>query len=453
MNIIIAGCGKLGYTLAEQLCEEDHDIVVIDKDQSVLDEVADVLDVQVLKGNSTIYHVLREAGIENCDLIIASTGQDEVNLLTCLIAKRAGNCETIARVRNPEYFHEAPFLKNELGLAMTINPERAAAAEIAKLIQIPSAMEVDTFAKGRVNAIRVRVVQDTPLDNLTLKDFHTKICKDALVCAVRRGQDIVIPNGDFTLKAGDLIYTIIGLSARNNFFKRSELNVKPIKNVMIIGGGTIAFYLAKLLLEARISLKIVEQDEKRCQELSELLPQAIIIHGDASDKQLLLEEGIEYTDAFIALTGFDEENIILSLFANKLTKTKCITKINKISFNDVVEDLSVGSIVCPKFITAEYIIQHVRFMQNTKGNNIETLYMMEENKVEALEFCVRETSAVTGCPLMDLRLKKDLIIAGIIRNSRLIVPAGKDTILAGDTVIVVTTNKGLKDISDILEIK
>lgn len=450
MNIIIAGCGKLGYTLAEQLCEENHDIVVIDKDQSILDEVADVLDVQILKGNCTIYHVLKEAGVETCDLIIASTGQDEVNLLTCLIAKRASNCETIARVRNPEYFHEAPFLKNELGLAMTINPERAAAAEIAKLIQIPSAMEVDTFAKGRVNAIRFKVLEDTPLDNLTLMDFHTRICKDALVCAVKRGQEIVIPNGNFTMKSGDIIYTILGLSARNNFFKRAGLKVKPIKNVMIIGGGTIAYYLAKLLLEAKISLKIVERDERRCQELSELLPQAIIIHGDASDKQLLLEEGIEYTDAFIALTGFDEENIILSLFANKLINTKCITKINKISFNDVVEDLPVGSIVCPKFITAEYIIQHVRSMQNTQGNNIETLYMMEDNKVEALEFSIKETSRVTGGPLMELKLKKDLIIAGIIRNSSLIVPTGKDTIMVGDTVIIVTTNKGLKDITDIL---
>lgn len=451
MNIIIAGCGKLGFTLAEQLCEEKHDIVVIDKNQHVLDEVSEILDVQVLKGNCTIYHVLREAGVEQCDLIIASTGQDEVNLLTCLIAKRAGDCETIARVRNPEYFHEIPFLKNELGLAMTINPERAAAAEIMKLIQIPSALEINTFGKGRVNVVRVQVLPDSPLDNLKLNDFHSKIGKDALVCIVKRGQEVLIPNGDFVLQANDVIYVVLSISAMNDFFKRTGLKYKAIRNVMIVGGGTIAYYLAKQLLEAKISLKIIEQNKERCKQLSELLPNAIIINGDASDRQLLLEEGIARTDAFVTLTGFDEENIILSLYAKMQKGVKCITKINKIAFNDVISELAVGSIVCPKYITAEYIIQHVRSIQNTKGSHVETLYKMLDNKVESLEFSIKEQSKATDVPLMRLNLKPGLLIAGIIRDSKLIVPSGKDVIEVGDTVIIVTVNKGLKDITDILK--
>lgn len=451
MNIIIAGCGKLGFTLAEQLCEENHDVVVIDKNQYILDEVAEMLDVQVLRGNCTIYHVLKEAGVEQCDLVIASTGQDEVNLLTCLIAKQASDCETIARVRNPEYVHEIPFLKNELGLALTVNPERAAAVEILKLIQIPSASEIDSFAKGRVNVVRVQVLPGSPLDQLTLLDFHSKICENALVCVVSRGQEAIIPKGDFHLQANDIIYVALSMSSMNEFFKRSGLKYKPIKDVMIAGGGTIAYYLAHQLLEAKTSVKIIEQDEERCKQLSELLPHAIIIHGDASDRQLLLEEGIERTDAFVTLTGFDEENIILSLYAKKQPGVKCITKINKIAFNDVISELEVGSIVCPKYITAEYIIQYVRSSQNAKGSNIETLYRMLDNKVESLEFRVKDSSRVTGLPLMKLDLKPGLLIAGIIRNNKLIIPSGKDFIQAGDTVIIVTVNKGLKDITDILK--
>lgn len=451
MNIIIAGCGKLGFTLAEQLCEENHDVVVIDKNQYILDEVSEMLDVQVLRGNCTIYHVLKEAGVEQCDLVIASTGQDEVNLLTCLIAKQASDCGTIARVRNPEYVNEIPFLKNELGLAMTINPERAAAAEILKLIQIPSASEIDSFAKGKVNVVRVQVLPNSPLDHLTLLDFHSKICQNALVCVVKREKETVIPKGDFHLQANDIIYVALSISSMNEFFKRSGLKYKQIKDVMIAGGGTIAYYLAKQLAEARISVKIIEQDEERCKQLSELLPSAIIIHGDASDRQLLLEEGIEHTDAFVTLTGFDEENIILSLYARKQQGVKCITKINKIAFNDVISELEVGSIVCPKYITAEYIIRHVRSAQNTKGSNVETLYRMLDNKVESMEFSIKENSKVTGVPLMKLDLKPNLLIAGIIRNTALIIPTGKDSIQTGDTVIIVTVNRGLKDITDILK--
>ena len=451
MKIIIVGCGKVGYTLAEQLTEEGHEITLIDTNEEKLDNVVSVLDVQKVSGNGSSFRTQLEAGIEDSDLLIAVTGQDEINLLCSLIAKKTGNCSTIARVRNPEYNEEIKYLQDELGLSMAINPELACAVSIAHLIEIPSALDFTSFAKGRVNLIKLSIPENSVVHNMTVYDFANKINPNTLICAIERGHDVIIPNGNTELFRKDSMYVIVPPSEIHKLLTKIGIKAKPIKSVMIIGGSTIAYYLTKRLEAAHVRVKIVEQNTEQCERLSNLLPGTLIIHGDATDRQLLLEEGVEDTDAFISLTHLDEENLVLSLFANKVSNAKVITKVDKVSFEEVIEDLPIGSIACPKNITAKSIIQHVRAMQNSFGSNIETLYRMLDDRVEALEFCIRQDSKVTNTPLMELNLKENLLICSIVRGGKIITPSGKDVIQNGDTVIVVTTNKGLKDIKDILD--
>ena len=450
MNIIIAGCGGVGSTLAEQLTAEGHEITIIDQESKNIQAVTAQYDVMGVQGNSTSYVIQMEAGIDKADLLIAVTNHDEVNMLTCLIAKKAGNCQTIARVRSPQYFTEIDYIRDELGLSMAVNPEFAAAQEISRLIQIPSAMEVDTFAKGRVNLVKIRIPEGSVLDQLMLADFSSKIGTDALVCIVEREKEVYIPGGDFVLQAGDKIYVTMQIAALNDFLNKIGIKEKPIRKVMIAGGGTLGYYLGKILTEARIQVKIIEQNEKRCAQLSELIPKAMIIHGNATDKQLMIEEDIETTDAVVAATNFDEENLLLALYANKVSPAKMITRINRLSFEDVLGDLPIGSAVTPKDITAEYIIRYVRSMQNSYGSNVETLYRMVDNRVEALEFNVDSEAKVTRATLGELKIKKNTLICCIHRNKKIIRPAGHDRIQPGDSVVVVTTNRGLNGIDEIL---
>ena len=333
---------------------------------------------------------------------------------------------------------------------MAVNPEFAAAQEISRLIQIPSAMEVDTFAKGRVNLVKIRIPEGSALDQLMLADFSSKIGTDALVCIVEREKEVYIPGGDFVLQAGDKIYVTMQIAALNDFLNKIGIKEKPIRKVMIAGGGTLGYYLGKILTEARIQVKIIEQNEKRCARLSELIPKAMIIHGNATDKQLMIEEDIETTDAVVAATNFDEENLLLALYANKVSPAKMITRINRLSFEDVLGDLPIGSAVTPKDITAEYIIRYVRSMQNSYGSNVETLYRMVDNRVEALEFNVDSEAKVTRATLGELKIKKNTLICCIHRNKKIIRPAGHDRIQPGDSVVVVTTNRGLNGIDEIL---
>lgn len=450
MNIIIAGCGGVGHTLAEQLTAEGHEVTVIDSDNKNLQSVVSQLDVMGVLGNSTSYKVQMEAGIDSADLLIAVTDHDEVNMLTCLIAKKAGNCQTIARVRTPQYYTEIDFIRDELGLSMAVNPEFAAAQEISRLLQVPSALEVDTFAKGRVNLIKIQIPAESVLDGLKLADFSAKMGTDALICIVEREKEVSIPGGDFVLQAGDMIYVTMQISSLNGFLNRIGIKEKPIKKVMIAGGGNLGYYLGRILTEDRLQVKIIERDEKRCAELSNLIPKAMIIHGDATDKQLLIEEDIETTDAVIAATNLDEENMLLALFANKVGNGKVINRINRLSFVEVLSDLPIGSCVTPKDITAEYIIRYVRSMQNSYGSNVETLYRMVDNQVEALEFHVGNEAKVTKETLGELRIKKNTLICCIYRKKKIIRPTGRDKIMPGDSVIVVTTNRGLNGIDEIL---
>lgn len=452
MNIIIAGCGKVGSALAQQLNEEGHNITMIDISPERLQQALSALDIQGLVGNSTSFVTQQESGIEDADLFIAVTGMDEINLLSCLIAKKASDCQTIARVRNPEYYKEISYLKQCMGMSMAINPELASAKEIARLIQVPDAMEIDTFAKGRIDLLRVAISQNSPLHNMTVQEFSKHFNHEILICILVHEHQVSIPNGDTVLQAGDTISVIIPKEKIRDFYKATKLSaLKEIKDVILAGGGTISYYLATLLLSGGVHVKILEKDRERCDFLSVALPEATIIYADATDHTVLQEEGLANTDAFVALTNVDEENVFLSLYANKLSpRCKKITKINRMTLTTVIDDLSIGSIISPKYITAEYILQYVRSLSNSYGSNVEALYRLMDNQVEALEFHVAEHSAVTDIPLIDLKLKKNLLVCCILRDNRIITPSGRDTIQLNDTVIVVTTHKGLQDISDIL---
>lgn len=451
MKIIIVGCGKVGLTLAEQLNNEGHDITVIDKDGIKLRTVTDNIDVMGVEGNGAIYQVQIEAGIRNADLLVATTNSDELNMLCCLIAKKAGNCHTIARVRNPEYSNEIRYIAEELNLSMSINPELAAATEISRLIRFPSAIKIDPFANGRAELMKFIIPEDSILNNMQVYEVVPRLHCTILICAVERGQEVIIPGGSFTLKSGDKISFVGSQSEVTEFFHQIGIAQNTIKTAMFVGGGKITYYLAKMLEHTRIKVKIIEQDLKRCNELSELLPKAMIIHGDGTDQQLLLEEGICQTEAFAALTGFDEENIMLSLYASSLSKAKLITKINRIAFEEVIQQLNLGSIIYPKLITADSIIRYVRAMQNSVGSNVETLYKIAANKAEALEFRVGNEPSIIGTPLEKLSFKDNLLVACINRSGKIIIPRGKDTIEKGDTVIIVTTHSGLNDLKDILK--
>ena len=374
MKIIVVGCGKVGLTLTEQLNNEGHDITVIDKNADTLKSVTDSIDVMGVEGNGAIYQVQIEAGIKDTDLLIATTDSDELNMLCCLIAKKAGNCHTIARIRNPEYANETRYIREELNLSMAINPELAAAKEISRLIKFPSVIKIDTFAKGRVELMKFLIPENSVLHNIQIFEVATKLKCNVLICAVERGRDVIIPDGNFRLMSGDKISFIAAQGDAMHFLQQIGIVSKAIKSVMLVGGGKITYYLARMLDEAGIRVKIIEQDLNRCYELSELLPRAMIIHGDGSNQQLLLEEGIGQAEAFAALTGFDEENIMLSLYAATVTKAKLVTKINRIAFEDVIQQLNLGSIIYPKMITADTITQYVRAMQNSMGSNVETLY-------------------------------------------------------------------------------
>ena len=451
MRIIIVGCGKVGSTITQELSMEGHDVTVIDTDNVVVQSVSNSHDVMGIVGNGASYGVQMEAGIEEADMLIAVTDSDELNLLCCLIAKKAGDCSTIARVRDPIYNNEVNFIKEELGLSMTINPEYAAATEISRILRFPPAIEIDTFAKGKVELTKYYIGADSILCNRTLIEVSNVYKSDILVCAVERDDNVFIPKGNFMLKENDMI-SIVGSPANvASFFKKLGVEISQVKNTMIVGGGTIAFYLASQLLTMGIEVKIIEEDRKRCEELSEILPEAVIINADATNQDVLLEEGIDYVESFVSLTGIDEANIFLSLFAKSRSKGKIVTKINKISFDGIINSFNLGSLIYPKFTTAENITQYVRAAQNTIGSNVEVLYKIIESKAEALEFAVREVSDVVGVPLESLKIKDNILIASINHKGRVITPKGKNIISVGDSVIVVTTSPGLKDITDILK--
>lgn len=451
MNIMIVGCGKVGQTLAEQLNEEGNNITVVDTRAEVVNALSVRLDVMGYVGNGATHTVQEEAGIRNTDLLIAVTGSDELNLLCCLIAKWSGDCQTIARVKNPAYSSEAEYLKSELGLAMVINPEQAAAAEIARVLRFPSAIKIDTFAGGRVELLKYKIPEGSRLVGMAVKDVVGKLGCDVLVCTVERGDEVHIADGNLVFTQRDIISVVASPKKAADFFRTIGYKTRAVKDVMIVGGGETAQYLCRDLLRTGVSVKIMDKNQAVCEDLCVKFKEADIICGDASDQALLIEEGIGSASAFVALTGVDEENIFLSLFAKSMGKPKVVTKINRIAFNDVITHLDLDSTIYPKNITADMIARYVRAMKNSMGSSMETLYNVIQGKVEATEYTVKAGSPVTGIPLMELKKKKDILIAAIIRENQVILPRGSDVIKSGDRVVVVSRAKVMDDIADMLE--
>ena len=450
MKIILVGGGKVGTALARQLSEEDHNVTVIDTNKPRVEHISEAYDVMGIVGNGASIATLYEAGIEEADVFIAITGSDELNLLCCMFAKKAGHCHTIARVRNPSYSHELEFIKKQTGISAIVNPEMAAAMEISHLLRFPGASKIDTFADGRVRLIKCALTEAQGMDGMAIRDILSRLGSDVLVCAVERGADVLIPNGDFVLRNGDQVTFLATQERARDFFQKINLPVRPVKNALIVGGGAIAFYLSQELLENKVRVRIVERDPARCMQLAEELPEAQILNEDGSNRDFLLSEGLGSAEAFVALTNIDEENVLLTLCAKKHSKGKLVTKINRLEFDDIISGLELGSIVYPKYMTCDYIVQYVRALQNEAGSNVKTLYRILDDRVEALEFTVHEESKATGVPLSRLRLKQNLLLCCIMRGEQILIPRGGDEIQVGDNVIVVTLEHGLHDLRDIV---
>lgn len=453
MKIVIVGDGKIGSTLAEQLSREGHEITIIDRSGEPLQRTSEDLDILCVEGNGATCATQMEAGVDSADLLIAVTMSDELNLLCCLVAKKIGAKHTIARVRNPDYNGELSLISDDLGLSLSVNPELLCATEIARTLRIPSAIKTDTFANGHVELLKVQLPPDSILAGKTLMELPALVKAKILICAVERGeQSVFIPSGSFRLEAGDRISFVASMRDAQAFFHQIKLASSRVRTVLIVGGGHIAYYLAKQLLDAGLGVKIIESSYERCEQLSAQLPKAEILHGDGTNEGFLRECGIEQTDAFAALTGIDEENVLMGLYVRKTwPKIKVITKINRYSFQSIIETMDLGSVFNPRFSTSNIICRYVRSMQNSLGSNVETLYKLVGGKVEALEFRVAEGSAVCGVALQALRLRENLLIGCINRAGRILIPSGQDTIEPGDTVVVVTSVTGLNELDDILE--
>jgi trk system potassium uptake protein TrkA len=437
-------------TITEQLSREGHDLTVVDTRSDEVQAAVNRYDVIGIVGNGASSSIQIEAGVDDADLLIAVTESDELNLLCCVFARRKTRCHTIARVRDPVYNKEVGFIKEELGISMIINPEYAAAMEIARLLKFPSALEINTFAKGRVELVKCRLEDDSVLCGRSLKDIFDRFHCNVLIGVVERDDEVYIPSGNFVLQPHDEI-SIMGTNKNMIlFFKKIGLPTARAKSALVVGAGEIAFYLTRELLSVGTDVKIIEKDRKRCLEMTEVFPQAMIIHGDGTDRNLLMEEGLAGIDSFAALTDMDEENIIMSLFAKNVSRAKLITRIHRIAFDEIIDGLDIGSVIYPKYITAEHIIRYVRAMHNSLDSDIETLYRLNDDKAEALEFYMKGDSPVIGKELKDLKLKANVLIGIISHKGNVFIPGGQDTIHVGDTVVVITTLTGLQDIADIL---
>ncbi len=451
MKIIIVGCGRVGQTLTEKLNADGNDITVIDVSSQKVKTLTSRFDVLGVVGNGATHAAQREAGIDGADLLIAVTNSDELNLLCCLIAKKEGNCQTIARVKNPEYSQETAYLQNELGLAMVINPEYAAAEEIARVLRFPSAIKIEPFGKGKVELVKFRLSPDGLLAGLSVREMMMKFRPDILVCSVERGEEAYIPNGNFVFQGKDVVSIIATPKNANDFFIKIKYKGHSIKDAIVIGGGVITHYLCEILERSNISLKVIEKDLKTCEEISAKWRKTIVINGNASEQELLLEEGLARADAFVALAHHDEENILLSLFAKEAGVKKLVTKINRTDYDRVINRLDLDTVICPKNVVSGEILRYVRATKNSQGSNMETLHNIIEDKVEAAEFIVKDGSPIIGMPLSQLKFKKNVLVASILRDGQVIIPRGHDFIQTGDAVIVITKGLPLENIADVLE--
>lgn len=451
MNIIIVGQGKFGTTITKQLVGEGHDVAVIDLKREKVVSVVDAYDVMGICGNGASCEVLEEAGAAKAKLIIAATNSDELNILVCLTANKMGTEHTIARVRNPDYANQHQFLRNELGINMIVNPEFETANEISRIIRFPSAAHLDSFARGKVEIASIRIHSDNPLCDIPVYDLRKKIKAKVLICAVQRNDDVFIPSGDFVLKFDDVINITGTRSELASFMRQCGVYKHKVKNVMIIGGGRIGYYLAKQLSDTGRNIKLIEHNESRCYNLSDILPDVTVICGDGTDQDILDEQRLENQDALIALTGIDEENIIVSMYAESKGVNKVITKVNRHSYS-ILNDIGLETIVSPQIVAGNLVTRYVRALQNSAYHaQIQTLHKLVNGKVEAAEFIVSENASYIDIPFKDLNLRSNLLIGCIMRNGKIIFPGGNDVMKAGDGVIVVTANRILEDLHDIFE--
>lgn len=451
MKIVIIGDGKVGHKIVSQLSDENDDVVLIDQSEQKLKNSSNEMDISCIVGNGASVETQKQAGVPEADLVIACTSTDELNMLCCLLARKLGARQTIARVRNHVYFQQMDLLKEDLKLSMAVNPEMVLAEEISRVLIFPTAAKIETFARGRVELVEVGLVQGSPIANLSLIELYKKYQIKILICAVQREQEIFIPDGSFVLKEGDKIHIAATHKAIEKFFKTIGAKRSRVKTVLLGGGGRAAYYLAARLVTLGMQVKIIEKDKSRCEELCELLPKATIIHGDASDHDLLDEEGLENADAFVALTGVDEENIIMSMYARTRKIAKVISKVNEEGLQEMAREMGMESVVSAKDVTANLVLSYVRAMRNSLGSaNVETVYRLLGGRVEALEFLIREKTSYTGIPLKDLHIKENRLIAGIVRNRQVIIPGGNDTMEEGDSVIVICMGSRLEDLKDIL---
>lgn len=452
MQIVIVGLGKVGRALTEQLTAEGHDIVAIDCNAARTEDIMNIYDVRSVTGNGACYAVQKEAFETGADLLIATTSSDEINMLACLVAKKIGTRHTIARIRNPEYERQLRFMRGELGLSMIINPEKATAREIARVLRFPSAIKLERFCRGRFELVEYRLAPGNPLVGMALADLYRNIHIKILICAVARGRDITIPDGSFVLQEGDKIYLTATPRDLGDFFRRLGLFKARANNVMVAGASSMAYYLIKELRDIRMHITVIDSSIERCRQMSERVPGVLVIHGDAADSELLNEEGLADMDAFVALTGLDETNIILSMYAAQGGRCKVVAKVNRPTFADLATaNGMLDSVVSTSTVTSESILQYVRAMQNSLGSNIKALHRIVGGRVEALEFIVSANAPYANVPLKNLSIKPDVLLAGIVRqNGQPIIPSGADCLLPGDDVIVVTTGARIRDLQDML---
>ena len=451
MKIIVLGAGKVGKTLIKHMSNEDHDIIVVDQKATKVEEVVNQFDVIGVVGNGGSYDILMEAGAQDANLIICVTTSDELNILAGLMAKKMGTKHTIARVRNPDYSSQRDFMRNQLGFSMIVNPELEAASEIRRVLSFPSAVKVDTFSRGKVELAEFFVEDHSRLNGVELSQLHKITKTNILVCAVSHNEDVIIPDGNYVIKPGDHLYITGTHRDLSRFCLDIGVITTRIKNVIIVGGGKIAYYLSKQLSTQGIKVKIIEKDKNRCQVLAEKLPYVTIIHGDGSDDELLNEEGIENTDAVLALTGLDEENIVLSLSAKSLYHKKTIAKVTRMNYAGLSDVLKVDSIVAPKKIVASQIIRYVRAKMNKDNDSsVKTLYKIVDGEVEAIEFKVTEQFKYLHKTLNEMKIKEHVLVAAIIRENEVIVPKGNTTMELNDYVIIVSRGEIMKSLNDIL---
>ena len=451
MNVIVVGCGQVGQALTEQLIKTGNNVTVIDTVRENVQALTDKVDARGFVGNGASHTTLAEAEVDKADLLIAVTNSDELNILCCIVARKSSDCKVIARVRSPEYNAEVDFLKNEIGLAMVINPEYVAAEEIARILRFPSAISIEAFSKGLVELITFRLPEESPIIGMSVKDVMIKYKSDVLFATVERAEKAHIAKGDFVFEARDVVSIIASPEGSQDLFRNMGYKTNSVKSAMIVGSGEITHYLCSLLKKAKVNVKVIEEDRAKCEKLCEAFPYVTVVNSALSNQEIMAEEGIGRVGAFLALSDADEENILLSLYAQSKARGKIVTKIKRIDYGDVMKKLDLDTVICPENIVSDMILRYTRSLKGTSGSNMEALYNICNGQAEASEFIVRRQSAIVGTPLSKLKFRKNVLVAAIVRNGEVIIPRGYDAIQVGDAVVIVSKITGLHDITDILE--